>query len=187
MKKLLFGFSLVLLLAAGCNKTAQNSNTGTPNPTTTQQTNPTPTTQQSQKPAGQGRVYKSPQKGFQITLPETWKDVKISEGLDSQGNLYNVVFEVSTKDPDTGKAYPDFPLLTISEWPKSLWQEFQKEPGNKPTLITEKSDKVFIYFTYDKSNPDDIAFLEKIRPRDASGKLIDFEIPKVISTFKFTE
>lgn len=134
----------------------------------------------------QDKIYKNDRYGFQINLTDAWNGYKVTEQDDSLG--YRVQFSVPTTDPEAKKLIPNFPLLTILVWPKSEWDNYNSDNSRpKPTikLITEKDGQYFVWLSYQELDAEIKNTVQKDSPKDANGKYIDFEIPKVVSSFKF--
>lgn len=122
------------------------------------------------------KTYKNEKLGFEIQLTDVWKDymVKVDDGSQGEGGSQSVKFYVPTTDSVysgdiQGYASP----FVITAYIKSLWETISKEEPRTATYIGEKGMYVYTYSQW--QDP----------PRDLAGK--DFEVPKIISTFKFTK
>lgn len=167
---------MIALLATACNgKSKVQQNTQTANPPTqqqttqTQQTTPNPTNE----PTG-WKVYTNTQFGFQLTFTDAWEGYKVfsSEGSQGVGAPTYLAFSLPTADKSSsvnnvtdnisGYAAP-FTITIIAK---------DRAYQGTSARITQDSNNVYYYNT------------NKNLPKDLQGK--NFEIPKIISTFKFT-
>jgi hypothetical protein len=173
MKKLLFVIPAVLLLASACaQQPVVQQNNQTPN-TATQPT-PTPTPQPTNSTTNQAsdsKTYTNTEYGFQLTLTDAWNGYKVSKRSDVvYKNVKYLDFQVPAQDP----RYKDFGAVAapfgIAVYSKTDWNTISKLEGPKPTYITQNSNYVFAYYTWQDS------------PNDLMN--VDFGIPKIVASFK---
>ncbi len=125
------------------------------------------------------QTYQNEKFGFELTLTDAWKGYKVfsSEGSQGVGSATFLQFAVPTVDKTKcvmqvtdevcGYVAP-FSIMVVN-----------KDKSNVSTVdgkITEDKDRVYYYSTYTHFNA---------LPEDVSK--INFEIPKILSTFKFTD
>jgi len=170
MKKLLTIASAIILLAAACSQKA-NVNLNTQNSTTTTQDQTVQATPTPKDETMNGQVYAGG--GFELTLTNAWKGYKVfhSQGSNGVGAPDYYYFSMSTTDKTqavinvTDEVYGYAAPLTITV----IAKDRKVGAGVK---ITEDANSAY-YYSINKNLPTDLA-------------KINFEIPKVISTFKLT-
>ncbi|OGZ67315.1 MAG: hypothetical protein A3D35_01015 [Candidatus Staskawiczbacteria bacterium RIFCSPHIGHO2_02_FULL_34_9] len=129
---------------------------------------------QIQRPVFFWETYKNNEYGFQITLTDVWKGYKVLTDQDDNWGAHSLSFEVLTKDT----SYPSYSsgyatVFTIVAFPHELWTKLQKEEGPHGAYITENNDFVFAYYQW-QAAPDDLWN-------------VNFNVPEIISTFKFIQ
>lgn len=172
MKKFLLIIPAILLLAAACSQQAGvQQNTQTSNPPAQQQTTQTPTPTNE---TAAWKIYTNTRFGFQLTFTDAWKSYKVfsSEGSQGVGAPTDLEFSLLTTDKSrsvinvtdniSGYASP----LTITIIAKD--RNYQ----GTGVKITQDNNNSY-YYTINKD-----------LPKDLQG--LNFEVPKIISTFKFT-
>lgn len=135
------------------------------------------TVESNKTPIADGMTYQNEKYGFELTLTEAWKGYKVFsyEGSQGVGSPTFLQFAVPTVDKTKcvmqvtdevcGYVAP-FSIMVVN-----------KDTNNVSTVdgkITEDKDRVYYYSTYTHFNA---------LPEDVSK--INFEIPKILSTFKF--
>jgi hypothetical protein len=105
------------------------------------------------------QAYSSEEFGFEIKLPDMWNGYKVAkQQLGSAfGSPTILKFTVKTAAP-----------MQIMIYPILNWNDLTQENKDKVVFITNNDEYVFTYTA----------------PEDLSA---DFEVPKVIATFKFIE
>ena len=126
-------------------------------------------------PTPNSMTYVNERLGFSLEFTSAWQGFKVTD------SGMNIVIEIPyTPDiPDSadqsvyrGKPYPWFAPFYIQVYTLSGWEERQHAPPVLPQFIAQNSENVF---TYIKNEPPE------------SLKNINFEIPKVIASFRFTK
>mgnify|MGYP001561411868 CR=1 FL=1 len=119
------------------------------------------------------KTYKNDEYGFQLMLTDEWKNYRVLKDSRDSNGVYYLEFEVPTLDKNyrdyRGESYATpFGIMIFT---KDLWLKVKKEEGPKPNYIAENSKYVFTYYRWQDAPEDLIS--------------INFNVDKIISTFKF--
>jgi hypothetical protein len=115
MKKILLVFSVIGLLAAGCNVTKQpNSNSNQPPQQQTNQTPPPTPTQPSNNNTQGWKTYTNAQYGFEFSYPSAYT-IKTSDKTNVTGQLFIVTITNSSNSANSGPASS----ISIGVWNNS--------------------------------------------------------------------
>ncbi len=172
----------MLLVAAGCSKTSTTQ-------TSEKNTIANDTAQKEiQKQAEE--IYKNDKYGFRLTLTNAWKGYKLTESPNLfDDKAQSIIFNFPTVDQKSGTKF-DLPILLISVVPKAEWEsKYKNETGPlSPIFLAEKDGLVYSWnstYTSNSNVPEANDYQNQVRPRDGKGKLVDFEIPRVVASFTF--
>ncbi len=122
-------------------------------------------------------VYTNDRLGFQLTLTEVWQGYQAVNGQDG----------VSIEVPKYKIDGNNFAPLNIFVLPKEEYDRYvaQNDPAltsGQLKFIAEKNGQAYLYT--DNATPN---MSNEKYPKDSSGKPVNFDVAKVISTFKFTK
>jgi hypothetical protein len=174
MKKILFVFPMVVLLAAGCNASQQASVQTQSHPV--QNTTPAPTVSPTPAQTTDWHTYINTQFGFQLSFTDAWKGYRVKF---QQPGGYTLVFAVPKEDKNYTDGFADAGYATemkIEVIPLAQWNAIDpKTYGPLPSLLGQDSAYVFAY-----SIPP-----ARLQPLDL--KNVDFGIPQIVSSFKLIQ
>lgn len=133
----------------------------------------------------QSLVYTNSQLGFQLTLTEAWAGYEVF--TDNSTAVRFDLPKYQVKSPQTYGTSITFSPLGITIIPKEEYDGYKA--NNDPALssgllnfIGEKNGKAYLYT--DQATPNMTA---QYYPKSSDGKPINFEVSKVIASFKFTQ
>ncbi|MFH1111584.1 MAG: hypothetical protein V1712_00750 [Patescibacteria group bacterium] len=120
------------------------------------------------------QTYRNEKYGFEVPLTDAWKGFKVETDIVGvEKDIENIVFLVPyTCPPNIDKCYQWISPFYIQVFSITGWEKLRQERNIKEPLIIEQNSDHF--FTL---RQDDL-------PKDIK---VDFEVSKVISTFKFIE
>lgn len=149
----------------------------TPTPVQTRKpVSPTPTL--TPNPTANWKTYTNTQYGFSLTLTDAWKGYKVFQRSDIvYSDVQYLDFGVPTKNNPSGMFHDSgsngySAPFGVAVYPKARWSTVSQQGGPIPTYITQNSQYVFAYYGWQDC------------PNDLCN--VNFEIPQILSTFKFT-
>lgn len=123
-------------------------------------------------------VYTNTEYGFQLILTDAWKGYRVIETHDqSNSDIHYLYFQIPTKDQNYGDHSGYAAPFSIGVWPKSVWEQLLQSSGGEigPAghKIATRENLVFVATPW-QDPPTDIWN-------------INFEVPKIISSFMFIQ
>ncbi len=130
----------------------------------------------------QGLVYTNSQLGFQLTLTEAWAGYEVF--TDNSTTVRFDLPKYKIQSPETYGVSVNFYPLSIGIVSKKEYDSKYAEviAAGLASFLGESNGKVFFYKDHATSN-----MTSQYYPKGVDGRSINFEVPKVISTFKFTQ
>lgn len=116
------------------------------------------------------KIYTNNQYGFQLTFTDTWEAYSAVQ----KGNV--IYFAVPTSDSKYANSYGKprtAAPMTLAIYSKADWSKLSSEEQQGYNYINQNNNYVFVYSQWQEA-PEDL-------------RNFNFEVPKVISTFRFTK
>jgi len=178
LKQLPLTLGITLLIASGCNKAQISERINSPDndsqPQIVETTIPAYPLDLTAETAN-WKVYNNTEYGFQLTFTEAWKGYKVEKESDrSLAMTRYLLFKVPTSDSSYGDLSGYATRLSIGIFPLSEWKQLHTERNSRiPDVVAQNETYVFVYSSW--QDP----------PKDL--REVNFELQKVISTFKLNQ